>query len=1189
MKKIKDKIAIRKFRTIVTVFLLLASFLVVLYPNFVHAVNLEWFEDTKNQTKFLNNPIYEPYLKEYDGNLVKSMFVQLGWLLVKGVFLLTNTIQKLIPDALSLFSFVESTGLTKVYKEVVSTVVVGLMVLSLIIIGYKMITGKGSVDLKSVGMNVVMSIALIILMPTLIGSTEKVSGILFAKGLYKDTTSINNNENNDIAWSLIKGGVTDLAYINKTDQYNRIGDTTNRNNITKKNFYRTDFTQVLTSDVLDKMEKENTTAENLRYRLVPDSDNKFVATKFEDNFLSTFSDNLKTGYYRYPTNIFGILCGLTALAVAYVFNAFVIITAILELAFKRILGVVVFATDLETGQRSKMVLSDILQCYLTIGFQGFGLSMFAMFINFLNSGEGTSINFAIKIIAYICAVFVLIKGSGTVMRYFGVDIGLKEGYGQLASAFGTGAMLMRKGSGFANMAKGNKNNGGGQAEGDDRKPEKNFGESLSKKAGKAGSSLGYAKERGLSGLASDSVGMATNTAKKPFKNLSQLAQSTGSSFKEGLNDGTISAVKKGMKPSSPVTENNSNKEKEFNSTMPTRLSSRQDGAKTPETDRVIPSSERMKQNSSNMQQVQSQMQQDLKQRIIKASESETNQAREEFVQQKRQEAKYTPEALSREEMMKQRTQGLTEASKSEKEAIVRENLQGTGNQSLSQKAVDVQEKGNTTSSQSGRIVDVRENLQGTGNQSLSQKAVDVQEKGNTTSSQSGRIVDVRENLQNTSVGQTNKAVDVQENVLGATGSQSSRTVDVRESLQGSSTGQTNKTVNVQENVLGGTGSQNGRTVDVRENLQNTSVGQTNKTVNVQENVLGGTGSQSSRTVDVRENLQGSSTGQTNKTVNVQENVLGGTGSQSSRTVDVRENLQGASTGQTNKTVNVQENILGGTGNQSGRTVDVRENLQGSSTGQTNKTVNVQENVLGGTGSQSSRTVDVRENLQGASTGQTNKTVNVQENVLGGTGSQSSRTVDVRENLQGASTGQTNKTVNVQENVLGGTGSQSSRTVDVRENLQGASIGQTNKTVNVQENVLGGTGSQSSRTVDVRENLQNVGSVSPRTAEIRERVIPTTSSQSSRVVNVQENILSSGEKTQKINIVEDRQSAKKLGDTKETIVIDKEIRERNTSKGRFTLDNNPLFRDVSNKPNSLFNFDNNTSNRPNSLFNFDKKG
>lgn len=208
---------------------------------------------------------------------------------------------------------------------------------------------------------------------------------------------------------------------------------------------------------------------------------------------------------------------MIALAVAYVFSAFIIITAILELAFKRVLGVLVFATDLETGQRSKVVLSDILQCYLTVGFQGFGLSMFAMFINFLNSGQGISTNIFIKTIAYICAVFVLIKGSGTVMRYFGVDIGLKEGYGQLASAFGMGAMLFRKGSNGFNRAKGSGNgNGSDSGEGEDRKPEKNFGETLSKKAGKTGRALGYAHERGLSGLASDGATMASERATKPL-------------------------------------------------------------------------------------------------------------------------------------------------------------------------------------------------------------------------------------------------------------------------------------------------------------------------------------------------------------------------------------------------------------------------------------------------------------------------------------------------------------------------------------------------------------------------------------------------------------------------------------------------------------------------------------------------
>ena len=86
------------------------------------------------------------------------------------------------------------------------------------------------------------------------------------------------------------------------------------------------------------------------------------------------------------------------------FSAFIIITAILELAFKRVLGVLVFATDLETGQRSKQVLSDILQCYLTVGFQGFGLSMFAMFVNYLNAGEGISTNIFIKqlLISVLC-------------------------------------------------------------------------------------------------------------------------------------------------------------------------------------------------------------------------------------------------------------------------------------------------------------------------------------------------------------------------------------------------------------------------------------------------------------------------------------------------------------------------------------------------------------------------------------------------------------------------------------------------------------------------------------------------------------------------------------------------------------------------------------------------------------------
>ncbi len=92
------------------------------------------------------------------------------------------------------------------------------------------------------------------------------------------------NQDEGVAWSLIEQGVTDLAYINKTDQYSMIDKTNDRNNLTKENFWKTDLTQVLTDNVIDKMEKENSTADNLRYELVENSDNEFVATKFSDNF-----------------------------------------------------------------------------------------------------------------------------------------------------------------------------------------------------------------------------------------------------------------------------------------------------------------------------------------------------------------------------------------------------------------------------------------------------------------------------------------------------------------------------------------------------------------------------------------------------------------------------------------------------------------------------------------------------------------------------------------------------------------------------------------------------------------------------------------------------------------------------------------------------------------------------------------
>ncbi|EMW5727912.1 TPA: hypothetical protein J0U17_002069 [Enterococcus faecium] len=815
MKIIGKKIANRKINWLLISFLILIA-MIIFTSNVAEGSIFNWFDDTKSQTEFLTNPLYQNYLKKYNGNFYSQFGMWIGWSVIKSMFAVVDGIQNMIPEVLDLFSFVESAGLNKVYQSVLSTIVVGLMILSLVIVGYKMIIGKGTVDLKSVGMNVVMSISLILLMPTLIHS-----GIEFSKTFYNDSTTITDSDEG-VAWSLIEQGVTDLAYINKTDQYSMIDKTNDRNNLTKENFWKTDLTQVLTDNVLDKMEKENPIADNLRYELVENSDNEFVATKFSDNFLSTFVDGIKSGYYRYQANLWGISFGLIALAVAYVFSAFIIITAILELAFKRVLGVLVFATDLETGQRSKQVLSDILQCYLTVGFQGFGLSMFAMFVNYLNAGEGISTNIFIKTIAYICAVFVLIKGSGTVMRYFGVDIGLKEGYGQLASAFGMGAMLFRKGTGGMNRSKGGKNSGGNdQAEGEERKPERNFGQSLSQKANKTGKTLGYARERGLSGLASDGATMASERATKPFKSMRDIANDTKNKFKEGLDDGTVSAINKNSKPM--LAKNKEDETGKYADSMPTRLSDRKDGAKVENADRIMSSSERMREamknnaesNNNPVSAIQQKVQQDIEERK-NAMHGQAKSA-EELINQKRQEAKYTPEAMNREEMLRKRVEGRTGTNTDEKEALTKERIQEAKN------------------SNTGLEKLVKENLQ------------------NSTSSQGGRSVDVRENIQGSLNGHVGRNVDVRENLQSSSNGQGTKTIGVRENLQSSSTSQP-KTVDVRENVQNSTSSQGFKSVDVRENVQGSSASQP-KTVDVRENVQSSTSSQGFKTVDVRENVQ----------------------------------------------------------------------------------------------------------------------------------------------------------------------------------------------------------------------------------------------------------------------------------------------------------------------------------------------
>lgn len=89
-KSVEEKLKANK-----CVLIILVMLAVIMLTNFFFEkeVFASFFkEDTATQTKFLTNTNLTPYLKKFDGGVVQLIFVQLGWLLIKGAYFLTSAV-----------------------------------------------------------------------------------------------------------------------------------------------------------------------------------------------------------------------------------------------------------------------------------------------------------------------------------------------------------------------------------------------------------------------------------------------------------------------------------------------------------------------------------------------------------------------------------------------------------------------------------------------------------------------------------------------------------------------------------------------------------------------------------------------------------------------------------------------------------------------------------------------------------------------------------------------------------------------------------------------------------------------------------------------------------------------------------------------------------------------------------------
>ncbi|PFR68133.1 hypothetical protein COK29_26475, partial [Bacillus cereus] len=91
---------------------------------------------------------------------------------------------------------------------------------------------------------------------------------------------------------------------------------------------------------------------------------------------------------------------------------------------KKVIAPLVFMTDIESGQKTKMVVMDICKGFGLIAFTGISMRVYIILVTYVGNADISSV---LYVMCMIALTILLVKGSESILRYFGVDVGLKDG------------------------------------------------------------------------------------------------------------------------------------------------------------------------------------------------------------------------------------------------------------------------------------------------------------------------------------------------------------------------------------------------------------------------------------------------------------------------------------------------------------------------------------------------------------------------------------------------------------------------------------------------------------------------------------------------------------------------------------------------------------------------------------------
>ena len=355
-------------------------------------------------------------------NIVTSMFRKIGWYFVNFLVDITDLVSNLAINVLSLFGLLSQDSITKLLVEA-KPVLISILALSIMYIGFKMMTGR-QVNKANIFTAIIVAIIFLgSLNSTMQTGSELAKESSKAVENFDPDSSTQSDDGSKAGSSLLKKNIIDNKYMAEKN-FPKLKTTRNNSEYNKLNAKTAKYIDI--NEGIDAGDVKSKNAKKvLGKKVVVDENGKTTLGKLKDGMFGIGKEE----YYRFQVKWFTAIVGLFCLALGHFLAALRVASIILELVVTKIIAVG-FSYALQ-GEKLKSTIIDIINGFISIVLIFVCLFIFKEVVGFLNDKP-----LGVWFIGLVAATFFMIDGPKVIERKFGYDAGLSSPWRSALAMYG---------------------------------------------------------------------------------------------------------------------------------------------------------------------------------------------------------------------------------------------------------------------------------------------------------------------------------------------------------------------------------------------------------------------------------------------------------------------------------------------------------------------------------------------------------------------------------------------------------------------------------------------------------------------------------------------------------------------------------------------------------------------------------